>query len=308
MSRISPGTLLLGIVAILFGLLGAYAVRLQMLPKPVAEVPAEEPPGLKLVPMASTDLVAGRMITRGDIALVQLLPEEVKQLKGHFMNRSDQIIGRVLNQDLPKGSTFNMDLLYPEGVFPNPADRLQSGFRAVTVNVEGPAAVAGFARPGAWVDVIFRADKNESEDLPEMTVTLVEAVEVLALEEQTFTGAKADSGRNSDPEMAVTLAVRPEQASALRVVDGRGRLSLVLRNPNDDSPTAHSHPRTLHDVLDRPYTRWRMEVYRGGNLSSVDFRKNERRAPTAEEIVDAENASKVAVKPADETKKVAGEE
>ncbi len=157
----------------------------------------------------------------------------------------------------------------------------------MTVNVQGPAAVAGFATPGAWVDVIFRANKDSEEDLPELTVTLVESVEVLALDEQTFTGTKSTNGANNNnapKEMAVTLAVRPEQAAALRVVDGRGMLSLVLRNPNDETPTAHNAPRTIHDVLDRPYTRWRMQVYRGGSLSSVDFRRDHRQTPTPEEI------------------------
>ncbi len=311
MLKLSPGTLLLGIVAVLFGLLGAYVVRLELLPKPVAEVPEADPPGTQLVPMASSDLVAGRVITLGDIAVTKMTREQIKSagISGYFMTRTTQIIGRVLKQDVVRGSTFNMEMLYPEGVYPNPADRLKPGFRAATVHVKGPAAVSGFARPGSWVDVLFRADKDDDADLPELTVTLVESVEVLALDEQTFEGSKSTQDRLRDMEMAVTLAVRPEQASALRVVEGRGSLSLVLRNPNDATPISADHPSTIHDVLDRPYTRWRMEVYRGGSLSSVDFRKNERRSPTAEDIVNAENSAKVAAKPPTNViETVAGEE
>jgi pilus assembly protein CpaB len=210
------------------------------------------------------------------------------------MRTPTQIIGRILKTDLPKGSAFDTAQLYPEGVYPNPADRLAPGFRAVTIPVDAMSAVGGFATPGAWVDVMFRADENEDEDLPELTVTLVESVEVLALNEHTFTGSKSDDPNGRDAkEMAVTLAVRPEQAAALRVVDGRGTLSLMLRNPNDDTPTALNIPRTMHDVLDRPYTKWRMQVYRGGSLSSVDFRRNQRDTPTVDEI-----ATKVAGNPA----------
>ncbi len=286
MSKLSPGTLLLGIVAILFGLLGAYVVRLQLQPAPVAEAASENPRAL-VVPLASTNLKAGRKISLGDVSIYRLTPEQIKRagIDLNFMANPSQIIGRILSEDLPKGTTFQTSALYPEGVIPNPADRLLPGFRAVTVMVEGPAAVAGFTTPGAWVDVLFRANEDEQQDLPELTVTLVESVEVLALDEQTFTGAKVEKNTDSGTKkMAVTLAVRPEQAAALRVVDGRGSLSLVLRNPNDDTPTALNLPRTMHDVLDRPYTKWRMQVYRGGALSSVDFRREQRLSPSAEEI------------------------
>lgn len=298
MSKLSPGTLLLGIMAVLFGLLGAYVVRLQMKPLAVA---AEQEAQTVVVPRASTDLKAGRKLTLGDIAVYRLTPQQMQQagIQGPFMNNTQQIIGRILRQDVAQGETFNTALFYPEGVVPNPAERLKPGYRAVTINVEAHGAVAGFATPGAWVDVLFRADEKDDADLPEMTVALVEGVEVLALEEQTFTGAKADqASRDRKQELAVTLAVRPEQAAALRVVDGHGKLSLALRNPEDNLPLTLEIPRTMHEVLDRPYTKWRMEVYRGGSISSVDFRRNQRRQPTPEEIAGRMAASKPGTAPA----------
>jgi len=297
MSKLSPGTLLLGIMAVLFGLLGAYVVRLQMRPQAVA---AQQPKTEKVVvPLASTDLKAGRKIALCDIVIYEMTPEEMRRagIRGGFMKNTQQIIGRILREDVAKGETFDITRFYPEGVVPNPAERLKPGYRAVTVNIEAPAAVAGFATPGAWVDVLFRADEKEDDDLPEMTVTLVEGVEVLALEEQTFTGAKPDQVNTNKQQFAVTLAVRPEQAAALRVVDGHGKLSLALRNPEDNLPLTLEIPRTMHEVLDRPYTKWRMEVYRGGSISSVDFRRNQRRQPTPDEIASRVAASKPGTAP-----------
>lgn len=298
MSKLSPGTLLLGIMSVLFGLLGAYVVRLQMQRPAVA---AQQEVQTVVVPRASTDLKAGRQLTLGDIAIYRMTPQELQAagIKGPYMSNTQQIIGRILRQDVAQGETFNTALFYPEGVVPNPAERLKPGYRAVTINVEAHGAVAGFATPGAWVDVLFRADEKDDADLPEMTVALVEGVEVLALEEQTFTGAKADqASRGGKQELAVTLAVRPEQAAALRVVDGHGKLSLALRNPEDNLPLTLEIPRTMHEVLDRPYTKWRMEVYRGGSISSVDFRRNQRRQPTPEEIAGRMAASKPGTAPA----------
>lgn len=298
MSKLSPGTLLLGIMAVLFGLLGAYVVRMQMQRPVVAAQPQVQ---TVVVPRASTDLKAGRKITLGDIAIYRMTAEKMREagIRGSFMSNAEQIIGRILREDIVKGGTFDSSRLYPEGVFPNPAERLRPGYRAVTVNVEGPAAVAGFATPGAWVDVLFRANRHEDDDLPEMTVTLVEAVEVLALEEQTFTGARPEEERRSgNREMAVTLAVRPAQAAALRVVEGHGTLSLALRKPDDDTPLAGEMPRTMNEVLDRPYTKWRMEVYRGGSQNQIFFRQNQRQEYTSSTVASKVAATKPGTDPA----------
>lgn len=299
MSKLSPGTLLLGIMAVLFGLLGAYVVKQQM-QQPVAAAPPEIQ--TVVVPRASTDLKAGRKVSLGDIAVYRMTPEQMRDagIRGTFMGNTEQIIGRILRVDLARGDTFDTTQLYPEGVFPNPADRLRPGYRAVTVNVEGPAAVAGFATPGAWVDVLFRANEDTEDDLPEMTVTLVEGVEVLALEEQTFTGARPEEARRSgNREMSVTLAVRPEQATALRVVEGHGTLSLALRNPEDDGALTAELPRTMYEVLDRPYGKWRMEVYRGGTHSNVFFRQGDsRQSAQRQQFADKVAASKPGTEPA----------
>ena len=59
---ISPGTMTVGILAIVAGLVGAYAVRTALLDEPVAvaEVAA---PVVTVMPLAAIDLPAGRMLS-----------------------------------------------------------------------------------------------------------------------------------------------------------------------------------------------------------------------------------------------------
>jgi len=271
MSRISPGTLLLGFVAVLCGLLGAYVVRQSLRPAPPVAEPAVEQ---VTVPMASIDLPAGRQVTLGDITLIRMTREEMKKkdVRQPFMSRTQHIIGRVLRTDLERGSTFDTTMFYPEGTGPQIGERLADGLRAITIPVPADDALLGLAGAGSWVDVLFRSHPNPTEDFPETTVTLLERVQVLALDRETFEGTRPRGETNRlDHPLAVTLAVSPEQAAALRVVDGRGTLSLALRAPGDVQTSSRRPPRTLDEVLQRPRTSRSLEVYRGRKFSRLRF-------------------------------------
>ena len=116
MSRISPGTLLLAMVAIAAGLLGAYIVKQNLERQEVVEVAPEAPEVQTLVvPLSSTSLTAGREISLGDIAIYRLTRDQMVEqgIEGPFMNNTQQIIGRVLRADLPAGKVFDTNVFYP---------------------------------------------------------------------------------------------------------------------------------------------------------------------------------------------------
>lgn len=292
MARFSAGTILVGITAVLFGLLGAYIVRKELgRPAEEKKVAEEKKEKDTVVPIAAFDIPAGRQLTLGDIALLKLTPEQLKKssyAKKPFMNNTKQIIGRILQEPLKKGQTFEAQIFYPEGTGPSVADKLQPGFRAVTITVEADAAVAGFATPGTMVDVLFRSDADAAEDVPEMTVPLIEAVEVLALNMDTAAGKRieaAPASRRKQEECSVTLAVRPEHAAALQIAEGHGKLSLALRNGAGDLAESAPTIRTLEELLNRPMSKHRIEVYRGRSMSQVEFKRADRLTPTREPAV-----------------------
>jgi hypothetical protein len=79
----------------------------------------------------------------------------------------------------------------------------------------------------------------------------------------------------------VTVAVTPDQAKALKVVEGRGEMSLALRGENDFENLAsfashHADKMTLDQLLGMPNMtrRTQMEVYRGAKRDILEF--NER--------------------------------
>jgi len=131
---------------------------------------------------------------------------------------------------------------------------------------------------GSWHGAIGR-NRNRRNPFAqqirmEQTVTLLENVQVLAVDRETFEGITVESQESE--RMTVTLAVKPEQATSLRIVDGRGELSLALRAPDDEATVQDGAPRTLEDIIDIPddpmvEQNHDMEVYRGFRMSRVGF-------------------------------------
>lgn len=269
--RISSGTLVLGVFAALFGLVGAYAAKQYL-----AEKPVEQPSAVQVqrvsVPMATVDLPAGRTITTGDVMVRQLTWEQIQAegLPNRFMDKLSQLTGRTLRAGVSRGMPFTPEDLYPEGTGPSVAERLKPGYRAVSVPLDNSYVEMAMLSPGAVVDVMFRTFANRG--VPETTVTLLESVEILAIGAQSFPGGRVNSatGRQST---SVTLACTPDQASALKVIEGRGSLSLVLRSPDDNRLVGNSQPQTMETLLDLPAPKPPVmtHVYRRGHLTTSVF-------------------------------------
>ena len=77
----SPGILFLGILAVLFGLVGAYGVKKHLETNEVQ--PAAAPPAepMLTVPLAIRDLAEGRKITNGDFTTVALTESQAADMQ-----------------------------------------------------------------------------------------------------------------------------------------------------------------------------------------------------------------------------------
>ncbi len=285
MAKISPGTMTAAIFAILLGLGAAYTVRQFLHEQPGPALLAEDPPqpNIAYLPIASRDLVPGQTLSLDDISILKMKPEQIKERynspgKQKIM-ASQYITGRVLKSPIKAGQPFHTVDIYANGMGPGLSDTLKPGNRAVTVAIHKIGNVAGFSRPGAIVDVLFRSD--ETDGIPETTITLLEKVRVLAVGEVAVPGHKyVGNASQKSEEHFVTLEVSPEQGKVLKVVEDHGVLSLALRHPNENTEVVSagrsSDRLTLSNILGFiPNQRVSsMDIYRAGSLNTVHFKGN----------------------------------
>ncbi len=301
---ISPGTMTVGILAIVAGLVGAYAVRTALLDEPVAEAAA---PVAIVIPLAAIDLPAGRTLSLGDIGLVEMTDDEI----GHrdlpmtlVMIDPEQIIGRTLEQPIKRGEPFLTTSMYLEGTRPDVSKKLKPGFRAFTIEI--PRVLIGGIASGSMVDVIFRTDARESEGdtlaIPEATMALIQDIEVLEVEQPRATGrtgalniASINNAASQQRHPVITLAVTLDQVNILRTVEGRGELSLVARAASEvATATENTKTITLESLLGlqaKPNRNFVTQIYRRGALETNtfrgDFRESRPAVPTSDRSVTA---------------------
>jgi pilus assembly protein CpaB len=106
---------------------------------------------------------------------------------------------------------------------------LEDGRRAVTVRVDDVRGVAGFIRPGDFVDIVLIAEEGAArrENYSEV---LLQHVKVLAVDQLA-----SESQEKPSVAKAVTLEVTPVQAQKILLASNIGKLSLILRRSAETS-------------------------------------------------------------------------
>ncbi len=291
--RLTTGTLLVGIFAILFALIGAYALRAALAKDPPP--PAAGPRSIT-VPIAAMELAPGRKILMSDMVLISMTAKDIEERQlplQTLMIMTEQIIGRVLKSGMKQGDAFLTTNLYPEGELPDLAEKLAPGLRAFTIPIDDFNGVGGAVRNGSFVDVLFRTTARPGDqtrqvaEIPEATVTLVENVQIIAVNRQQVQAARSQNQttdiRQSNraaptvlndlgPLKAVTLAVTPDQANVLKAAMGRGEMSIDLRREVDDG-TNKLGAITLEKILGvkAPTPPTTVETWIGGSRGTLTW-------------------------------------
>ena len=272
MRRITPATVTVTVLLAFGGLVGAYFVKDALRPRrqPVDIV--------KNVLVAIADLPTDAVITAEDVGRVDIPRSQIPS--GAIMERQ-ALVGRRLKQPLKQLGVFTGAAFYPIGGGPTLSTRLKPGFRAVTIEAApGSAGLSGLVRPGDLVDVLLTVDPgNRATQLKsETTLSLLQGVEVLAVDrniDQTNTPV------NQSSTLSVTVAVSPDDANALVLAKGNGKLQLALRSPNEEPAAGAPRRWTLDDLLGfgpmpeptdeaAPKT-FLSEIFRGTNHEEVEF-------------------------------------
>ena len=135
MRRISPGTVTIGVMAILFGLVAAYVIRQSMDRKEVTVLPPPPPPPQgKRVVVATVNLVKNSMVGNKQVR-VTYVPED-RELPENIFRYAPPVIGRYLKQTVKAGQAITDDMLMPIGEgLPGLDEEVPEGYRAMPLSV-----------------------------------------------------------------------------------------------------------------------------------------------------------------------------
>jgi len=117
------------------------------------------------------------------------------------------------------------------------SSRIPPGTRAMTVVVDEVNSVSGMLRPGDRIDLMFSVRPRPDAGLPagEVATPLMSNLLVLATGMRTQVEPAADATTRFG---AITVEVTPEQAQRLILAQRSGRITALLRHPDDRSPAA----------------------------------------------------------------------
>jgi len=143
-----------------------------------------------------------------------------------------QYVGQRLGAPLKRGEALlEVHLESTSQVFSN---TLASGNRALTTEVDEVNSISGMLRPSDHIDLMATAHGTGSNNT-DVTFPLLSNVEVLATGQVT---RKREGSDKPHTYTTITLSVSPQDAERIVVAKNSGKLTAVLRNPDDGNPSS----------------------------------------------------------------------
>jgi pilus assembly protein CpaB len=156
----------------------------------------------------------------------------------HFM----QYIGSRLADPLKRGDILiGSQMESASNVF---SSTLENGNRGLTTEVDEVNSISGMLRPTDRIDLMVTA-RGSGATAKETTFTLLSNVEVLATGQAT---RKREGSTQARTYTTITLSVSPEDAQRIIVAKNSGKLTAVLRNPDDAKANATA-AMSIDDVM-----------------------------------------------------------
>jgi len=241
--------------------------------------------------IAKKALPAMTVIDSSSVEVKTMAPDKAPQ---NCISSPVGVVGKVLTRPIMEGQAFTTMCFADPGSAQQLAAVIPNGKRAVGISVTNYAGLDGLLYPGSMVDVMVSlkpGDGQEGTRREAFTTTLLENVQVLAIEQQTVVSQSkvanpVDAGRANESH-CVTLLVDSKQAKALQLAMEQGTLSLALRNPLDIADAdrdafwaaglmGNGVQRTNQGArptaaIPAAEPRWEMTIMRGGAIETKSF-------------------------------------
>ena len=194
---------------------------------------APTPPRVRDVIVARHDLAKGDVVSAQTMAL-RSIPEDYVSSRAVVPAQCDDSDGRRRASPRRSGEQLVASAIVG-GDHLAFSQRVKPGIRALTISVDEVNSISGMLQPGDRIDLLFTARPPSEGDgrsqEPEATVPLFQGLLVLATGRQVRAGVDDRGGPRSFS--TVTVEVEPDHAQRLVVAQRAGKLTAVLRNPDD---------------------------------------------------------------------------
>lgn len=210
-------------LALVIGLLAAWAAR-SYLGQRVAEIEARAQVKTVEVVVAKADINQGQPLSVDSLA-VRAIPAEWVQSAAVTPDQFDRVNGQTLAFNLRSGEMLMWPMLEQRRA-PTFSARVGNGRRAVTLPVDEINSISGMLEPDDRIDLLITIDRSGKK----FTAPLMHQVRVLA------TGQRAEQGSKEGEQRmysTVTLDVAPDEAENLILAREVGKLTALLRHPED---------------------------------------------------------------------------
>ena len=308
MKRISPATVTFGVMAIVLGLVAAYIVRQSLEKPPVAAAPPPpEAPKPDLVPVvfASINIPKHTRISATEVHVVHV-PKDVKAAQGTF-RASPMAEGRITNQPIKAGQAIRDEYLMGIGEgLPDLAERIPTGLRAVTIQVQGADTGGKKLYEGDHIDLAMAVEGTHPDLGEVLTRTLLR--NVLVVDSAAGKPLVLRVPRPAEAHTSITVAVEPADANKLIVAERTGTLVATLVSMQDVDAAAGAP--AADDVITRRQLlglkeirqpkRFMLEKWSGGRVNIIEMSDDriresrevssgQREAPTSAPAVPLDN-------------------
>jgi len=218
-------------VALAVGTFAALAAR-SYIQERTAEIEARAHGRSIEVVVAKQNLAKGTRLTSGNVAVrpipvdyahsAAVLPEAFERIEGQVLaypvNGGEMILWSLLENRRP--STFSA--------------RVEAGRRAMAVPVDEISSISGMLEPGDSIDLLVTIERDERRSV----FPVLQGIAVMATGQRSIDDPASGERRLYS---TVTLDLEPEQARILSAAREAGKITALLRNPQDRRRVAVSN-------------------------------------------------------------------
>jgi pilus assembly protein CpaB len=146
----------------------------------------------------------------------------------------EDLEGRRPRTNIYQGEPILDGKLLAKGQTNDPIQAVPPGMRLKTVSVDARTSAAGLLSPGDRVDVQLFVSRNEAYGITAPTTRIfLQNIRVFAVDQTIEKSADGADARNV--AKTVSLIVTPAQANRIALAEKMGDVSLIPRNPDDES-------------------------------------------------------------------------